>query len=69
MYVNQFFRARSTVRCFTLFYEQKCVRDFPWKAFYLRCFIFNPCVTHFNEATYSKTHYCEKAYEKSGRIL
>ena len=31
--------------------------------FDLRCFIFKPCVTHFNGTTYSK------AYEKTGEIL
>ena len=65
MYVNQFFRARSTVKCFfTFFSDQKCVRNFPWRPFHLRCFIFNPCATHFNEATYSKTFTTVKRFTK-----
>ena len=32
-----------------LFSLIKCVCDFPWKTFHLRCFIFKPCVTHFND--------------------
>ena len=55
MYVNQFLHALLTVECSTFLSDQKSVRDFPWKAFHLRCFFFKSCVTHFNDATYSKT--------------
>ena len=64
MYVNQFFRALLTVKCSTFFSDQKCVCNFPWKAFHLRCFIFKPCVTHFNDATYSKTYTTVKGLPK-----
>ena len=69
MYVNQFFCAILTVKYSTFFYDQKFVRDFPWKTFSLGCFILEPCVTHFNEAAYSKTYTTVKRLnEKSGRI-
>ena len=38
----------------TFFSDQKCVCNFPWKTIHRRSFIFKPCVTHFNDATYSK---------------
>ena len=53
MYINQISALfwLSDVLPFPLI---KSVRDFPWKAFVSRCFIFKPYVTHFNAATYSK---------------
>ena len=48
MYFNQFFGALSVLQCFVFFSDQKYVSDFPQKAFDFRCFIFKPCLTHFN---------------------
>ena len=65
MYVKQFFRNLLTVKSSTFFSDQKCVCDFPWKTFHLRCFIFKPCVTHFNDVTYSKTYTTVKGLPNS----
>ena len=48
------FHVLLAFRCSAFSSDQKCVRDFPWKAFVSRCFIFKPYVTHFTAATYSK---------------
>ena len=62
------FGALFTFKCFAFFSDQKCVRDFPWKAFDSRCFIFKP-ITHFNAATYSNTHTQGWWHQDPGKLL
>ena len=53
MYAKLFFGALLTFKCYSFFSDLKVCLRFPFeKAFDSRCFIFKPCVTHFNAATY-----------------
>ena len=67
MYVNQIFRALLAFKCSPFFFDQKCVSDFPWKAFNSRCFFFQALRNLFQcSYLFKGLHYCEKTYEKSG---
>ena len=53
MYAKLFFGALLTFKRSSFFSDLKVCLRFPFeKAFDSRCFIFKPCVTHFNAATY-----------------
>ena len=70
MYVNQFFRSLLAFKCFAIFCDQKCVRDFPLKGFRLQMFYFQALRNTFQcSYFFNGLHYCEKANEKRGQIL
>ena len=63
------FHVLLAFRCSAFSSDQKCVRDFPWKAFVSRCFIFKPYVTFQCSYLFKDFYYCEKTNEKSGEFF